>query len=101
VGRICAEEGFRLNARKTRFMHRSGRQTVTGLVVNDKPNLARRDIRRLRAILHNGRLHGVLSQNRSNDPLFAERLRGSLALLRMVNPTQADKLQHDFDAVSW
>ncbi len=101
VGRICAEEGFRLNAKKTRFMHRSGRQSVTGLVVNDKPNLPRREVRRLRATLHNCRLHGVLSQNRSNDPLFRERLRGSLALLHMVSPTQAARLQQDFDAVSW
>jgi RNA-directed DNA polymerase len=101
VGRICAEEGFRLNARKTRFMRRSGRQTVTGLVVNDKPSVPRREIRRLRAILHNCRLHGVLSQNRDSDPLFPERLRGSIALVRMVNPDQAARLQQDFDAVSW
>jgi retron-type reverse transcriptase len=101
VGRICAEEGFRLNARKTRFMRRAYRQTVTGLVVNDQPNVNRTEVRRLRAIFHNCRTHGAQSQNSSSDPLFHQRLSGMIAHVRMVNPQQGARLQQQFDAVAW
>ena len=40
-GRSCADEGFRLNARKTGVMPRAGRQTLGGLVVNEQPKVAR------------------------------------------------------------
>jgi retron-type reverse transcriptase len=101
VGRIVAEEGFRLNARKMRVMRRASRQEVTGVVVNDRPGLRRREVRQLRAILHNCRVHGAASQNAGQDPLFRERLRGRIALVRMVNPEQGGRLQQVFDAVAW
>ena len=98
---ICEDEGFRINPRKTRFMRRCARQTVTGLVVNDKPNITRKELRTLRAILHNCKAKGVSSQNPDNDPLFRERLLGKISLVRMVNPQQASKLMADFDQVYW
>jgi RNA-directed DNA polymerase len=50
---IIEDEGYRLHMRrKLRIAHRHGRQLVTGLVVNDKPNLPRATRRRLRAIAH-------------------------------------------------
>lgn len=101
LGRICAEEGMRLNAAKTRFMRRCHRQEVTGLVVNDRPGLTRRERRVLRAILHNCRTRGAVSQNHTGDPLFRQRLRGRIALVRMVHPQQAERLEADFWAVEW
>jgi hypothetical protein len=70
-------------------------------VVNDRPGLRRREVRQLRAILHNCRVHGAASQNAGQDPLFRERLRGRIALVRMVNPEQGGRLQQVFDAVAW
>jgi hypothetical protein len=38
---IASEEGFEVNHRKTRPMHRGHRQRLTGIVVNEKPNAGR------------------------------------------------------------
>src|SRR3712207_8305113 len=44
---------------KTRVMRRGGRQEVTGLTVNDRPSVAREELRTLRAILHNAARRGL------------------------------------------
>jgi hypothetical protein len=54
VRHIVTEEGFAVNPRKGRVQRYSGRQTVTGVVVNEKLALPREEVRRLRAILRNG-----------------------------------------------
>ena len=46
---------LRVNGKKTRVQRNNMRQSVTGIVVNDKRSIDRRTIRRLRAILHNAR----------------------------------------------
>ncbi|MCB1160736.1 MAG: RNA-directed DNA polymerase, partial [Leptospiraceae bacterium] len=46
------KEGFQLNTDKTRIQNRTERQVVTGVTVNVKPNVSRKFIRRIRAILH-------------------------------------------------
>src|SRR5262249_3086559 len=51
--RIIAAEHFTTNTTKTRIARRSSRQTVTGLVVNERVATPRRLRRQLRAILHN------------------------------------------------
>ena len=44
VEEIVRDEGFRLNPRKTGVMPRGGRQTLGGLVVNDRPHVARHEV---------------------------------------------------------
>ena len=53
VTAIAAEEGFAVNVRKTRVLGRGRRQRVTGVVVNEKPNVTRGEFDRLKAILTN------------------------------------------------
>jgi len=65
-GRFCqslrhiveVEEHFTINTDKTRLCHRGERQEVTGLTVNDKPNVSRQYVKQLRAMLHNWELKG-------------------------------------------
>ena len=38
---IAGEHGFTLNRRKTRLQKSTSRQTVTGIVANQKPNVGR------------------------------------------------------------
>ena len=51
--------GFQINDKKLRMQGRRGRQTVTGLVVNQKVNVDRRYIRNIRAVLHDLELNGT------------------------------------------
>ena len=52
IAQIATDEGFRVNAGKTRVMGRGARQTVTGVVVNAHPNVPRAEYDTLKAILH-------------------------------------------------
>lgn len=45
-------KGFTINNKKYRLQNRTKRQEVTGLTVNEKPNINRKYIRNLRAILY-------------------------------------------------
>jgi len=56
--RSVRESGFWVNPHKTRLIHRSQRQRVTGLVVNDKVNVPRDYVRDLRNLLHIWHRHG-------------------------------------------
>lgn len=58
VERIAIDEGFSVNRSKTRLMHRGHRQAVTGMVVNERPTIGRRETKLLEAILFNCLRHG-------------------------------------------
>ena len=88
VNRIAGEEGFTVNADKTRLMGQGNRQTVTGVVVNQVLGLSRQERRRLRAMAHQLR-HESEGERR---PDLNARLRGKLAYLSMLNPRQAAQL---------
>lgn len=59
VTNIIESEGFMVNTKKTRVMRRNHRQTVTGVVVNEKPSIAREKRRRFRAELHNFKMRAM------------------------------------------
>ena len=88
ASRIIEEEGFSVNTDKTRLMGRGSRQTVTGVVVNHVLGLSRQERRRLRAMAH--RLRGESSSEAR--PGLQAMLRGKLAYLSMLNPSQATHL---------
>lgn len=94
---IVRDEGFVVNESKTRVQKPHSAMTVTGIVVNQRPGIRRRDVRRLRAILHNANKHGLASQNRDHDPMFETRIRGQLAFVHMINPEQAAPLLSAFN----
>ena len=56
---IIEDAGFVLNEDKTRYSTAQGRVCVTGLVVNEKVNVPRFYIRRVRAILHSWEKFGI------------------------------------------
>lgn len=93
VRRILRDEGFTEHPTKTRVMRRGRRQEVTGLTVNVKANVPRSVRRRLRAILHNAKTHGLASQNRDDHPRFREHVAGYVAYLSMIEPDRAGQWQ--------
>jgi RNA-directed DNA polymerase len=89
VRAVVKDEGFIEHEDKTHVMRRSGRQEVTGVVVNAKASLPREERRQLRAMLFNAAKHGLASQNREQRPDFAAYLRGKVAYLCMIDPSKA------------
>jgi retron-type reverse transcriptase len=96
IRHIAQDEGFAVNEKKTRVLRENTAQTVTGIVVNERPGIRRKTIRRLRAILHRAKFEGLAAQNRENHPRFEAWLRGMIAYVGMVNPEQARPLQEAF-----
>lgn len=101
VGAIIIEEGFRPNHHKTRVLRQGQKQHVAGLVLNEKPNIDRREFDRLKAILTNCTRHGPASQNRENHPEFAAHLQGKLAWVRFIHPGKEAKLRAIFERIEW
>lgn len=101
VATIVAEEGFRLHPDKTSRRAAGERQLVTGLVVNERPNVARRDYDRLKALLHNAVRTGGPAQNRAGHPDFRAHLAGRIAWVEHVHPTHGARLRAEFERVTW
>ncbi|MEO5716793.1 MAG: reverse transcriptase family protein [Luteolibacter sp.] len=101
VGAIILEEGFRPNHHKTRILRQGQKQHAAGLVLNEKPNIDRREFDRLKAILTNCARRGPASQNRENHPEFAAHLAGKLAWVRFIHPGKEAKLRAIFERIDW
>jgi retron-type reverse transcriptase len=96
---IVSEENFTVNEKKTRVLRPSAAQTVTGIVVNQRPNVPRAIVRRVRAMLHHARKEGLAAQNRQHHPHFAAWLEGMIAYISMVNPRQGKELREAYAKV--
>ncbi|MBA8990149.1 hypothetical protein FHW23_001395 [Curtobacterium pusillum] len=101
VDRIVTEQGHRLNPRKTRVRRRGVRQTVTGVVVNERTSPGRREVDRLHALLHNAAEHGPASQNRAGHPDFRAHLLGRIGWVEQVHPGRARRLREEFTRIVW
>jgi hypothetical protein len=101
VGAIALEEGFAVNFRKTRVMRRGTRQQVTGVVVNEKPNLPRDRYETLKATLYNCARYGPTSQNHQVHPDYRAHLAGRVAQVRSINPSRGLRLQRLFERIAW
>lgn len=100
LNRAVESNGFSINLDKVRLQRRSQRQSVTGVTVNAAPNVDRKRIRRVRAMIHAWEKFGLEAaateharryvqverrkKIRAADRFFRNRLYGELAFLRMV-----------------
>ncbi len=100
VRNISEAEGFTVNESKSRVLRRSTAQVVTGLVVNDRPNLPRAERRRLRAVLHQAGKQGLDAQSRPGRPPIRQWLLGMISYLKMVRPELGQRLRERFDALT-
>lgn len=98
---IVRDERFKWHKRKKRVVRRGNRQQVTGLTVNEKPNVPRPAFDRLKAILHNCAKQGPSGQNRDKHADFRAHLQGRIAFVRSVNPQKAKRLQRLFEKIAW
>ena len=101
VAEIAREEGFALHPQKSSLVTRAGRQRVCGVVVNAHPNVARPEVDRLRALLHEARVHGPAAANRHDRPDFAAHVLGRIAWVAALNPARGAKLRRAYALVDW
>jgi len=95
---IIRDNGFEINTQKTRLQTKYRRQEVTGLTVNEFPNVDRKYVSQIRAMLHAAQKYGIpdaeaeyhnryLKRHRHPDrelPPFVKVLKGKIDFLGMV-----------------
>lgn len=91
VKNLVRFEGFEVNEKKIRVLRASRRQRVTGIVINQKPNLSRKELRNFRALLHNVEKNGLEAENRHQHPDFWRYIQGYTNYIRMVRPDLGEK----------
>ncbi|MFS0730878.1 reverse transcriptase family protein [Curtobacterium sp. 1P10AnD] len=101
VERIVRDQGHAVNPHKTRVRRRGVRQSVTGVVVNDRLSPGRAEVDRLHAILHNCVRSGPESQNRDGHPEFRAHLLGRIGWVGQTHPGRAARLRAEFDRIDW
>lgn len=101
VALIASEEGFSLNHRKTRLMRAGRRQRVTGVTVNVRPNIARREFDRIKAILYNCIRHGPDSENREDHSDLRAHLLGTVAHVSSIHPARGARLREMLEKITW
>lgn len=99
--RIIRNERFRPHSGKRKVIRASQRQSVTGVVVNERANVSRKDFDRLKAILHNCVKHGPQGQNRDNVPDFSAHLRGRIAHILHLNEARGTALLEIYQRIDW
>jgi RNA-directed DNA polymerase len=95
IENVLSKSGFKLNKYKTKVMRSPARKWVLGQVVNEEPNILRRDFNVLRCIVHNievTSLEEQASRKGMTEYQFLAWLRGKLAHLKQVNPRKGEDL---------
>lgn len=100
IRHIAEDEGFSVNEEKTRVQRPNVAQSVTGIVVNARPGVPRKLVRRIRAILHRAKKEGLAAQNREGREHFNAWLAGNIAYIAMVNPKQGQALKASLQALA-
>lgn len=90
--RFVEDEGFTVHPDKTRVMRRGRRQEVTGVVVNDKPGVPRKELKKFRAVLFQVERDGPQGKSWGHgEDLFAS-LQGFASYVAMVDPDKGQPL---------
>ena len=101
VSQIIRQERFRVNRAKRQVLRANRALVVTGVVVNQKVNVPRRQFDRLKAVLTNCVREGPSTQNHAGHPRFAAHLRGRIAHVGQLNPARGAKLLALYDRIDW
>jgi len=101
IRKIIRSERFYVNPKKQRILRNGQRQSVTGVIVNDRVNISRVEFDRLKAILTNCVRHGPSLQNRDQHPHFQDHLRGRIAHVFQLNQNRGEKLLSLYHRIDW
>lgn len=101
IEQIANEEGFLINHTKTFTKTKSQQQSLVGIVVNEHLNISRKEYDKIKAILHNCKIHGTDDQNKEQHNNFQSFLRGKIAYISSINSSKGEKLQSIYQKIQW
>jgi retron-type reverse transcriptase len=88
--------GFNINRSKIKIATTKQRQQVTGIIVNERPNVSKEYYRNLRATIHNCIEYGLESQTNEDPSAFLQSLHGKIQWVKSVSPARGEKLLKQF-----
>lgn len=90
---IVSHEGFTINQEKTRIIRRKSSQLeVTGVVVNERPTISKKELKRFRATLYQIEKDGPQGKRWGNGDDVMAAIEGFANFVAMVNPEKGGEL---------
>lgn len=99
IRRVVKEEGFYIHPDKLRIMRKGARKEVTGIVVNEKPNITRKQLDRFRALIFQIEKDGPAGKTWNGSDNVLSAIRGYANFIKMVNPEKGGPLALRVDAL--
>lgn len=90
---IVAHEGFTINQQKTRILRKNRQQEVTGVVVNDRPSISKKELKRFRATLYQIEKDGPEGKRWGNSSDVIASIQGFANFVAMVDPEKGAEFQ--------
>ncbi|CBN57253.1 MULTISPECIES: reverse transcriptase family protein [Kamptonema] len=90
---IVAHEGFTINQQKTRILRKNRQQEVTGIVVNDRPSISKKELKRFRATLYQIEKDGPEGKHWGNSSDVIASIQGFANFVAMVDPEKGREFQ--------
>lgn len=90
---VVKNEGFRVHPEKTRVLRSGRRLEVTGLTVNEKVSVSRKQLRNFRATLHQIEKNGPTGKQWGQSPDVIAAISGFANFVAMVEPEKGQKFQ--------
>jgi len=101
---LIISEGFKINEKKTRLLSSNKRQEVTGLVVNNKVNINRDYIKKLRSEIYfclKFGVNGHMSRKGITYSNYKNYLYGKAYYIKMINKEKGENFLKDLDKINW
>ncbi len=92
ISNIFYKNSFYTNTKKTKVRRKHQRMQVTGIVINEKPNIKRTDWRNFRA-----RLHNLLKENLPLPPKELQQLRGYIEWVTSINQLRGNSFLSQYN----
>lgn len=83
--KIVEAEGFALHPEKLRIMRKGVRQEVTGIVVNEKPGVNRKSLKKFRALLYQIEKDGIDGKHWNGSETLLASIKGYADFISMVD----------------
>ncbi|MDY8135075.1 reverse transcriptase family protein [Aquimarina sp. 2201CG5-10] len=97
--RVVKEENFTLHPDKLRIMKKGVRQEVTGVVVNEKPNIDKKSLKRFRALLYQIEKDGLEGKVWTGKADILAQIHGYANFINQIDPEKGKKYKEQVDVI--